>query len=256
MLTRKQHQLLLFIHQHLGEHGVSPSFDEMKNALDLRSKSGIHRLITALDERGFIRRLAHRARAVEILRLPENLRAGSETATAAPALAPVPAAPAPVPAPTATAAPGFAPRVIEGDFGATMPGARTAVGSDAMQLPLYGRIAAGTPIEALRDYDNFIDVPVTMLGSGEHYALEVDGDSMIDAGIYDGDTVVIERTDTVENGAIAVALVDNEEATLKRVRRKSGAIALEPANKNFETRIFPPERVKIQGRLVGLLRSY
>ena len=244
MLTRKQHQLLLFIHEHLGEHGVSPSFDEMKNALGLRSKSGIHRLITALDERGFIRRLAHRARAVEILRLPENLRA----------------APGDAPAATTSAAPptvtGFAPRVIEGDFGATLAGARTAVGSDAMQLPLYGRIAAGTPIAALRDYENFIDVPVTMLGTGEHYALEVDGDSMIDAGIYDGDTVVIERTDTVENGAIAVALVDNEEATLKRIRRKSGAIALEPANKSYETRIFPPERVKIQGRLVGLLRSY
>ncbi len=251
MLTRKQHQLLLFIHQRLGEHGVSPSFDEMKDALGLRSKSGIHRLITALEERGFIRRLAHRARAVEILRLPENLRAEPGTATAAPAAAPIAA---PTAAPTAAA--GFAPRVIEGDFGAVLPGARTAVGSDAMQLPLYGRIAAGTPITALRDYDNFIDVPVTMLGSGEHYALEVDGDSMIDAGIYDGDTVVIERTDTVENGAIAVALVDNEEATLKRVRRKSGAIALEPANKDYETRIFPPERVKIQGRLVGLLRSY
>ena len=261
MLTRKQHQLLLFIHQRLGEHGVSPSFDEMKDALGLRSKSGIHRLITALEERGFIRRLAHRARAVEILRLPENLRVVPRTAppeTAPPETAPPEAAPAKTaPAKTApTAAKGFAPRVIEGDFGAILPGARTAVGSDAMQLPLYGRIAAGTPITALRDYDNFIDVPVTMLGSGEHYALEVDGDSMIDAGIYDGDTVIIERTDTVENGAIAVALVDNEEATLKRVRRKSGAIALEPANKNFETRIFPPERVKIQGRLVGLLRSY
>ena len=265
MLTRKQHQLLLFIHGHLGEHGVSPSFDEMKDALGLRSKSGIHRLITALEERGFIRRLAHRARAVEILRLPENLRAVASTAapTAVPTAVPpgVPTAVPPGAPPGArtdapAAAAGFAPRVIEGDFGAALAGARTAVGSDAMQLPLYGRIAAGTPITALRDYDNFIDVPVTMLGSGEHYALEVDGDSMIDAGIYDGDTVVIERTDTVENGAIAVALVDNEEATLKRVRRKSGAIALEPANKNFETRIFPPERVKIQGRLVGLLRSY
>jgi repressor LexA len=179
---------------------------------------------------------------VEILRLPENVAAAG---------APVAAAVAPVPPVT-----GFAPRVIEGDFGSAMPGARPAVGSDAMQLPLYGRIAAGTPIAALRDYDNFIDVPVTMLGSGEHYALEVDGDSMIDAGIYDGDTVVIERTDSVENGAIAVALVDNEEATLKRIRRKSGAIALEPANTSYETRIFPPERVKIQGRLVGLLRSY
>jgi repressor LexA len=249
MLTRKQHQLLLFIHQHLGEHGVSPSFDEMKSALGLRSKSGIHRLITALDERGFIRRLAHRARAVEILRLPENLRVVTGDAPATiQTLGKTTGDPPP--------ATGFAPRVIEGDFGAILAGARTAVGSDATQLPLYGRIAAGTPIAALRDYDNFIDVPVTMLGSGEHYALEVDGDSMIDAGIYDGDTVVIERTDTVENGAIAVALVDNEEATLKRVRRKSGAIALEPANKSYETRIFPPERVKIQGRLVGLLRSY
>ncbi len=248
MLTRKQHQLLVFIHQHLGEQGVSPSFDEMKDALGLRSKSGIHRLITALEERGFIRRLAHRARAVEILRLPENL-----SATPVPIAAPVEA---PGEAPIAAPAAGFAPRVIEGDFGATLVGARAVAGSDAMQLPLYGRIAAGTPIAALRDYDNFIDVPVAMLGSGEHYALEVDGDSMVDAGIYDGDTVVIERTDTVENGAIVVALVDNEEATLKRVRRKSGAIALEPANKSYETRIFPPERVKIQGRLVGLLRSY
>ena len=240
MLTRKQHELLLFIHGQLGAHGVSPSFDEMKDALGLRSKSGIHRLITALEERGFIRRLAHRARAVEVLRLPENVAPAQASA----------------PAPTPAAAPGFAPRVIEGDFGGTLAGARVASESDAIQLPLYGRIAAGTPIEALRDHDNFVDVPVAMLGSGEHYALEVDGDSMVDAGIYDGDTVVIERVDTVENGAIAVALIDNEEATLKRVRRKGGAIALEPANSGYETRIFPPERVKIQGRLVGLLRSY
>ncbi len=242
MLTRKQHELLLFIHRHLGEQGVSPSFDEMKDALGLKSKSGIHRLITALVERGFIHRLPHRARAVEVLRLPEDL---------APA-----AAPAGAPRSTPGSAPGFAPRVIEGDFSGALPGARAAAESDALQLPLYGRIAAGTPIEALRDYDNFVDVPVSMLGSGEHYALEVDGDSMIDAGIYEGDTIIIERTDTVENGAIVVALIDNEEATLKRVRRKGGAIALEPANSSYETRIFPPERVKIQGRLVGLLRSY
>ncbi|MCH9013835.1 MAG: transcriptional repressor LexA [Proteobacteria bacterium] len=242
MLTRKQHELLLFIHRHLGEQGVSPSFDEMKDALGLKSKSGIHRLITALVERGFIHRLPHRARAVEVLRLPEDL---------APA-----AAPAGAPGSTPGSAPGFAPRVIEGDFSGALPGARAAAESDALQLPLYGRIAAGTPIEALRDYDNFVDVPVSMLGSGEHYALEVDGDSMIDAGIYEGDTIIIERTDTVENGAIVVALIDNEEATLKRVRRKGGAIALEPANSSYETRIFPPERVKIQGRLVGLLRSY
>ncbi len=246
MLTRKQHELLLFIHGQLGAHGVSPSFDEMKDALGLRSKSGIHRLITALEERGFIRRLAHRARAVEVLRLPEDVAPAQASAQAS----------AQAQAPTPAAAQGFAPRVIEGDFGGTLAGARAAAESDAIQLPLYGRIAAGTPIEALRDHDNFVDVPVAMLGSGEHYALEVDGDSMVDAGIYDGDTVVIERVDTVENGAIAVALIDNEEATLKRVRRKGGAIALEPANSGYETRIFPPERVKIQGRLVGLLRSY
>ena len=242
MLTRKQHELLLFIHRHLGEQGVSPSFDEMKDALGLKSKSGIHRLITALVERGFIHRLPHRARAVEVLRLPEDL---------APAAAPAGATGGAPPS-----IPGFAPRVIEGDFSGALPGARAAAESDALQLPLYNRIAAGNPIEALRDYDNFVDVPVSMLGSGEHYALEVDGDSMIDAGIYEGDTIIIERTDTVENGAIVVALIDNEEATLKRVRRKGGAIALEPANSSYETRIFPPERVKIQGRLVGLLRSY
>ncbi len=242
MLTRKQHELLLFIHRHLGEHGVSPSFDEMKDALGLKSKSGIHRLITALVERGFIHRLPHRARAVEVLRLPQDL---------GPAAVPIVATGSAAPS-----APGFAPRIIEGDFSAALPGARAAAESDALQLPLYGRIAAGTPIEALRDYDSFVDVPVAMLGSGEHYALEVDGDSMIDAGVYEGDTIVIERTDTVDNGAIVVALIDNEEATLKRFRRKSGAIALEPANASYETRIFPPERVKIQGRLVGLLRSY
>jgi repressor LexA len=250
MLTRKQHELLLFIHRHLGEHGVSPSFDEMKDALGLKSKSGIHRLITALVERGFIHRLPHRARAVEVLRLPEDLGPAAVPAVA------TGSATAVAPGGGARSAPGFAPRIIEGDFTAALPGARAAAESEALQLPLYGRIAAGTPIEALRDYDNFVDVPVSMLGSGEHYALEVDGDSMIDAGIYEGDTIVIERTDTVENGAIVVALIDNEEATLKRVRRKGGAIALEPANPSYETRIFPPERVKIQGRLVGLLRSY
>ncbi len=233
MLTRKQHELLIFIHRHLTEHGVSPSFDEMKDALDLKSKSGIHRLITGLQERGFIRRLPHRARAVEILRLPEDVRRTQP----------------PI-------APGFAPKVIEGDFRGALQGVSAPAGSEAMALPMYGRIAAGTPIEALRDHDTFIDVPVTILGRGEHYALEVDGDSMVDAGIFEGDTVIIERTEAADNGTIVVALVDNEEATLKRIRRKSGAIALEPANKNYETRIFPPERVKIQGRLVGLLRKY
>ena len=233
MLTRKQHELLVFIHRHLGQHGVSPSFDEMKDALGLKSKSGIHRLITGLEERGFIRRLAHRARAVEVMRLPEDIdRAPPATST------------------------GFAPKVIQGDFRAPLTGANVARGSDATQLPLYGRIAAGTPIEALRDEDQFIDVPASLLGTGDHYALEVDGDSMVDAGILDGDTVLVQRTDSADNGTIVVALVDSEEVTLKRLRRKGGAIALEPANKNYETRIFPPERVKIQGRLVGLLRQY
>ncbi len=233
MLTRKQHELLLYIHRHLSENGVSPSFDEMKDALGLRSKSGIHRLITGLEERQFIRRLPHRARALEIRRLPEDLAAKPSARKT-----------------------GFAPKVIEGDFTGSFPGASVAPEIDAMQLPLYGKIAAGTPIEALRDHDSFVDVPAAILGPGEHYALEVEGDSMIEAGILEGDTVVIARTESADNGAIVIALIDNEEATLKRIRRKGGAIALEPANKRYETRIFPPERVKIQGRLVGLLRRY
>ena len=244
MLTKKQHELLLFIHGHLQKNGVSPSFDEMKDALALKSKSGIHRLITGLEERGFIRRLPHRARAVEVLRLPndmENAGGGG----------------APEGAPQETEVRGgFAPKVIRGGFSSSMPGAQAANDSDAIQLPLYGRIAAGTPIEALRDYSNYVDVPSSIMGNGEHYALEVDGDSMVDAGILDGDTVIIERCDSAENGTIVVALVDNEEATLKRLRRKGGAVALEPANQAYETRIFPPERVAIQGRLVGLLRRY
>ena len=244
MLTKKQHELLLFIHQHLQKNGVSPSFDEMKEALALKSKSGIHRLITGLEERGFIRRLPHRARAVEVLRLPSDMEAGAAHPVEEDAL---PAMPRPG---------GFAPKVIRGGFSSSIPGAQAANDSDALQLPLYGRIAAGTPIEALRDYSNYVDVPAALMGTGEHYALEVDGDSMIDAGILDGDTVIIERCESAENGTIVVALVDNEEATLKRLRRKGGAVALEPANKNYETRIFPPERVAIQGRLVGLLRRY
>lgn len=242
MLTRKQHELLLFIHQHLQKNGVSPSFDEMKEALALKSKSGIHRLITGLEERGFIRRLPHRARAVEVMRLPNDIEAANQSHEEA-------AAPA-VPRT------GFAPKVIRGGFSSSIPGAQAGGDSEALQLPLYGRIAAGTPIEALRDYSNYVDVPAALMGTGEHYALEVDGDSMIDAGILDGDTVVIERCESAENGAIVVALIDNEEATLKRLRRKGGAVALEPANKAYETRIFPPERVTIQGRLVGLLRRY
>ena len=242
MLTKKQHELLLFIHRHLQKTGVSPSFDEMKDALALKSKSGIHRLITGLEERGFIRRLPHRARAVEVIRLPNDIEAAAKRAEDKS----VPQAPRT----------GFAPRVIRGGFSSSIPGAMATNDSEALQLPLYGRIAAGTPIEALRDYSNYVDVPAALMGTGEHYALEVDGDSMIDAGILDGDTVIIERCDTAENGTIVVALIDNEEATLKRLRRKGGAVALEPANKAYETRIFPPERVAIQGRLVGLLRRY
>jgi repressor LexA len=234
MLTRKQYELLMFIDQRLRASGISPSFDEMKDALDLKSKSGIHRLITGLEERGFIRRLAHRARALEVVRLPENI------------------SDQPLPPP----AKAFAPTVIKGGFTQALAGAPVAGPSDAVTLPLYGKIAAGTPIEALRDHSNSIDVPAAMLGSGNHYALTVEGDSMIDAGIHDGDTVVIRSCDSAEAGTIVVALVDSEEVTLKRLRRKGASIALEPANKKYETRIFPPDRVKVQGRLVGLLRSY
>jgi repressor LexA len=235
MLTRKQYELLMFIDQRLRATGISPSFDEMKDALDLKSKSGIHRLITGLEERGFIRRLAHRARALEVTRLPENL------------------SDQPLPAPARS----FSPTVIKGNFANVLVGTPVAGGAaEAVQLPLYGKIAAGTPIEALRDHTSSIDIPATMLGAGEHYALTVDGDSMIDAGIFDGDTVVIRRCDTADAGTIVVALVDELEVTLKRLRRKGASIALEPANKNYETRIFPPDRVRVQGRLVGLVRSY
>ena len=242
MLTKKQHQLLIFINQRLAATGVAPSFDEMKDALNLRSKSGIHRLISGLEERGFIRRLPHRARALEVVKLPEE--------SAAPAAA------------SSMAVGGqaergrFSPTVIRGDFAAALPGMPVAPDSEAVNLPLYGRIAAGTPIEALRDQTNSVAVPSSLIGRGEHYALEVAGDSMIDAGILDGDTIIIERCDTAENGAIVVALVDNIEVTLKRLRRRGGSIALEPANKAYETRIFGPERVRVQGRLVGLLRHY
>ncbi len=232
MLTRKQHELLLFINQHLSRNGVSPSFDEMKDALGLKSKSGIHRLITGLEERGFIRRLAHRARAVEVLRLPEDLKSERPDVRR------------------------FEPQVIAGSRDRALSGAAAAEESEAVQLPLYGRIAAGTPIEALRDESNFVDVPSAMLNRGDHYALEVEGDSMVDAGILDGDTVLIERSEAADNGAIVVALIDNEEATLKRLRRHGHSIALEPANRHYETRIFPAERVRIQGRLVGLIRRY
>jgi repressor LexA len=235
MLTRKQNELLHFINKRLTDAGVSPSFDEMKEALGLKSKSGIHRLITGLEERGFIRRLPHRARALEVLKLPDAVGITASVR------------------PTTT---GFAPTVIRGDFAGALPGAPLARDVEAVQLPLYGRIAAGTPIEALRDSSSFVDVPAGLLGRGEYYALEVDGDSMVNAGILDGDTVVIERCDNADNGTIVVALVDNNEATLKRLRRKGDSIALEPANPSYETRIFGPDRVRVQGRLIGLLRRY
>ncbi len=240
MLTRKQHELLLFINDRLGQSGVSPSFDEMKDALGLKSKSGIHRLISGLEERGFIRRLPHRARALEVTRLPDALSQ------------PMPAAAAPA----EPARGGFAPNVIRGSFGTALPGAQVAPEAETVQLPLYGRIAAGTPIEALRDNANSIDVPASLLGRGDHYCLEVDGDSMINAGILDGDTVVVQRCDSADNGAIVVALVDDNEVTLKRLRRRANSVALEPANPSFETRIFGPDRVRVQGRLIGLMRRY
>jgi repressor LexA len=245
MLTRKQHELLLFIHERLKETGIPPSFDEMKLALDLASKSGIHRLITALEERGFIRRLPNRARALEVLRLPDSI------------------------APGLNAQKKFAPSVIEGSLGrnaATAPPARSrsaakidgdaAPASSAVQVPVMGRIAAGVPIAAIQNPTHSISLPPEMIGPGDHYALEVKGDSMIEAGIFDGDTVVIRRGDTANPGEIVVALVDDEEATLKRFRRKGASIALEAANPAYETRIFGPDRVRVQGKLVGLIRRY
>ena len=251
MLTRKQHDLLMFIHERLQEVGVPPSFDEMKDALDLRSKSGIHRLITALEERGFLHRRAHRARALEVIRMPDSLapRRGSE----APAGASSPAAAQPAGPPAAP----FTPNVIRGNFAPHLAGVQKAADeAAAVHLPLYGRIAAGLPIEALRDSGTSVEVPAAMLGGGEHYALEVSGDSMVEAGILDGDTVLIRRGDTADNGAIVVALVDESEVTLKRLRRRGNSIALEAANPRYETRIFGPDRVKVQGRLVGLVRKY
>ncbi|WP_431299379.1 transcriptional repressor LexA [Tabrizicola sp. BL-A-41-H6] len=228
MLTRKQLELLDFIKGRMDRDGVPPSFDEMKDALDLRSKSGIHRLITALEERGFIRRLAHRARALEIIKLPEAMEK-----------------------------PGFTPRVIAGDRTAPPRGAMQVDTVHALELPVMGRIAAGVPIEAISEISHHVTVPGSMLsGKGQHYALEVKGDSMIEAGINDGDIVVIREQSTAENGDIVVALVEDHEATLKRFRRRGGMIALEAANPAYETRVFPDHLVKVQGRLVGLIRSY
>lgn len=254
MLTRKQQELLVFIHRRLAEAGVSPSFDEMKAALGLKSKSGIHRLISALEERGFIRRLPHRARALEVLRLPQGAD-GPDLAGESLRSPPPESPPAPEPRPS------FRPTVIKGRFPPAPPAARPSAEPDGtegqtVQVPLYGRIAAGTPIEALRDHSTFADVPAGLLDSGEHYALEVAGDSMVEAGILDGDLVVIRRTETAENGTIVVALVDDAEVTLKRLRRKGNTIALEPANAAYETRIFGPDRVKVQGRLSALIRRY
>lgn len=237
MLTRKQLELLMFIHERLKETGVPPSFEEMKEALDLRSKSGIHRLITALEERGFLRRLPHRARALEVLRLPESV---------APGLA------------AARGRSGFSPAVIEGSLGkvSPRPAAPQQDARDTVTVPVMGRIAAGTPIEAIQTHSHTISVPVDMLPTGDHFALEVRGDSMIEAGILDGDTVLIKKGETADSGDIVVALIDQEEATLKRIRRKGASIALEAANPAYETRIFGPDRVEIQGRLVGLFRQY
>lgn len=252
MLTRKQHELLMFIDRHLKATGFSPSFEEMKDALKLKSKSGIHRLITALEERGFLRRRAHRARALEVIRLPEHMaprRADAALVAQQPAAAPQPAAPAP--------SANFSPNVIRGNFAPNLAGVQKAANeAAAVHLPLYGRIAAGLPIEALRDQGSTVEVPAALLGGGEHYALEVSGDSMVEAGILDGDTVIIRRGDTAENGSIVVALVDDNEVTLKRLRRRGNSVALEPANRAYETRIFGPDRVRVQGRLIGLLRRY
>jgi repressor LexA len=244
MLTRKQHELLMFIDRHLRDTGFSPSFEEMKEALKLRSKSGIHRLITALEERGFLKRRAHRARALEVLRLPDSV---------APRSAEVSARTAPASAPTS----GFPANVIRGNFAPNLPGVqKAATDAAAVHLPLYGRIAAGLPIEALRDQGSSVEVPAALLTSGEHYALEVAGDSMTGVGILDGDTVIIRRGEVAENGDVVVALVDDSEVTLKKLRRNRGSIALEAANPAYETRIFGPDRVKVQGKLVGLLRRY
>ena len=247
MLTRKQNELLLFINKRLNDGGVSPSFDEMKEALRLKSKSGIHRLITGLEERGFLRRLPHRARALQVLKLPE--------AAAMPAMNVTPLL-ADARRGMSETREGFVPQVIRGERVPLAGAIQAANEAQALSLPLYGRIAAGTPIEALRDNSTTVDVPVTLLSSGAHYCLEVQGDSMIEAGILNGDIAIIKSSDQAESGEIVVALVDDAEATLKRLRKKGASIALEPANAAYETRIFGPDRVKIQGRLAGIYRRY
>ena len=230
MLTAKQHELIRFIQQRLEETGISPSFEEMKEALDLKSKSGVHRLISALEERGFLRRLPNRARALEVLKQPEDVVSGGRAATPRPANDPVTLArPAARPAP--------------------------APANDVVEIPLHGRIAAGAPIEALEGQSS-LPVPAALLGPGEHYALEVSGDSMIEAGIFDGDFALVRRTDTARDGEIVVALVDNEEATLKYLHRDHGMVRLDPANASYDPQVYEPHRVQVQGKLAGLLRRY
>ncbi len=235
MLTRKQHELLRFIHERLRETGIPPSFDEMKDALDLKSKSGIHRLITALEERGFIRRLPNRARALEVLRLPETV--GGVAAQRR-----------------------FTPSVVEGGLAAKAKAPAAPPPAEErtrdMSIPVMGRIAAGVPISAIQNRSHSITLSHDFLSQGEHYALEVRGDSMVEAGILDGDLVVIRKQDTANTGDIIVALIDDEEATLKRFRRRGSSIALEAANQSYETRVLGPDRVKIQGKLVSLVRRY
>jgi len=225
MLTAKQQQLLMFIHNRLSDSGVSPSFDEMKDALGLKSKSGVHRLINALEERGFIRRMANRARALEVVKLPD-----------------------------AQVAPGS--NVVSAPFGQNAPAVDPAPATDTVEIPLHGRIAAGTPVEALERQNSFVSIPQAMLGRGDCFALEISGDSMVDLGILDGDTVVIESGNTARDGDVVVALVDREEATLKTLQHKGQHIALIPANREHETQIFEAPRVQVQGRLIGLIRQY
>ncbi len=244
MLTQRQFQLLKFIQQFMQEHGVPPSFEEMRTALGLRSKSGIHRLISGLEERGYIRRLAYRARALEVVKPP--LATGPRSRTTG---REVQAMPSPSRLPAAS-------NVVRAEFGTPRrPGPLAGVAGN-IDLPVYGRIAAGTPIEALADYGTTMDVPAVLVGEGEHYVLQVVGDSMIEAGIQDGDWVVIRRAETAESGEIVVALIDDREVTLKRLRKRGGSIALEAANPAYETRIFGPNQVKVQGKLVALLRRY
>ncbi|WP_230281287.1 MULTISPECIES: transcriptional repressor LexA [unclassified Croceicoccus] len=232
MLTRKQHELLLFIQQRLEDTGISPSFEEMKEALDLKSKSGVHRLISALEERGFIRRLPNRARALEVIRQPDDVTGTAKPAAVAPSAA-------------------KADNVVE----FRRPSPPSGASNDVIEIPLHGRIAAGVPIEAMED-TQVLPVPAALLGSGEHYALEVSGDSMVEAGIFDGDYALVRRTDTARDGEIIVALVRGEEATLKYLRRENGMVRLDPANAAYEPQIYDPSEVQVQGRLAGLLRRY